>query len=164
MKGRKPKPAHLHSVHGNPGKRPLKKDYGQKFEKVPKAPTELTARAKKHWPVVAKRLFHAGVLARTDIDGLIAYCEAYGAWREAMNDVARRGEFFEPIKTVTTKPDGTTIEKYGPPVRNPYLNIANKEFEKMSKLLTEFGMTPSSRTRVSPVPGGDDGGDGWGAV
>jgi hypothetical protein len=32
-----------------------------------------------------------------------------------------------------------------------YLAIANKAFEQLSKMLTEFGMTPSSRSRVSKV-------------
>ena len=33
----------------------------------------------------------------------------------------------------------------------PPLQIADKAFEQMTKLLVEFGMTPSSRSRVSKV-------------
>ena len=34
-------------------------------------------------------------------------------------------------------------------IQNPLVGIANKSLELMHKYLTEFGMSPSSRTRVS---------------
>jgi len=34
------------------------------------------------------------------------------------------------------------------PIQNPHLAIMNKAQEQLQKLLTEFGMTPSSRSRV----------------
>ena len=33
-------------------------------------------------------------------------------------------------------------------IQNPYLPVMNKAWEQVVKLLTEFGMTPSSRSRV----------------
>ena len=38
------------------------------------------------------------------------------------------------------------------PVQSPYLAIANKAIEQMLKILIEFGMTPSSRSRVQMTP------------
>ena len=35
---------------------------------------------------------------------------------------------------------------------NPYLSIANKAMDQMRRFLIEFGMTPSSRARVTTVP------------
>jgi P27 family predicted phage terminase small subunit len=40
----------------------------------------------------------------------------------------------------------------GFPIQSPYLAIANKAMEQMARLLAEFGMSPSSRTRVSVAP------------
>lgn len=39
----------------------------------------------------------------------------------------------------------------GFPVQSPFLAIANKALEQMTKLMIEFGMTPSSRTRVHAI-------------
>ena len=36
----------------------------------------------------------------------------------------------------------------GFPIQSPYLAVANKAMEQMRAMLTEFGMSPSSRTRV----------------
>ena len=36
----------------------------------------------------------------------------------------------------------------GYPMQSPYLSHANKQFEIMMKIATEFGFTPASRARV----------------
>jgi phage terminase small subunit len=38
--------------------------------------------------------------------------------------------------------------------QNPWLTIANKQLELMHKYLTEFGLSPVSRSRVSVAPAG----------
>jgi P27 family predicted phage terminase small subunit len=45
----------------------------------------------------------------------------------------------------------------GFPMQSPYLAVANKAMEQMRGLLTEFGMSPASRTRISvqEPPGAD---------
>ena len=40
----------------------------------------------------------------------------------------------------------------GYPIVNPYLSIANKAMLQIRAFLTEFGMTPSSRSRISAQP------------
>lgn len=42
-------------------------------------------------------------------------------------------------------------------MQSPFLAIANKAFEQMRAMLVEFGMTPSSRSRVHarPLEGAD---------
>jgi phage terminase small subunit len=34
------------------------------------------------------------------------------------------------------------------PQQSPYLSVANKQFEIMMKIATEFGFMPASRTRI----------------
>lgn len=137
MRGRKPTPTALKLVRGNPGKRPLPEN-----EPTPKGeadmPDWLTPAAAEHWPLVAKQLREAGVLTAIDSAALALYCEAFARWRDATDKVTRYG-------SVVKTPNGF-------PVQSPYLAIANKAHEQMTKLLVEFGMTPSSRTRVSKAP------------
>jgi hypothetical protein len=40
----------------------------------------------------------------------------------------------------------------GYPIQSPYVSVASKALEQMPKLLTEFGMTPSSRGRINATP------------
>jgi phage terminase small subunit len=37
-------------------------------------------------------------------------------------------------------------------VENPYFSIKKRSMELMHKFLTEFGMTPASRTRIHTTP------------
>lgn len=88
---------------------------------------------------MARRLAKLGLLTEIDGAALAAYCTAYGRWVEAERNVQKYG-------TVMLSPDK------GWPVQSPYLSIANKAMEQMHKFLTEFGMTPSSRSRIQVEP------------
>ncbi|WP_439891590.1 phage terminase small subunit P27 family [Ralstonia sp. 25C] len=134
MRGRKPTPTALKLVRGNPGKRPLPEDEPKPPRGAP-APEWLSVEAAKHWPTVAKQLEDAGVLTSMDAAALALYCEAFARWRHANEQVAKYGP-------VVKAPSGF-------PVQSPFLAIANKAFDQMAKMLIEFGMTPSSRSRVA---------------
>lgn len=126
-------PTQLKLLRGNPGKRPLPKD-----EPEPAAGAEmpdwLSKEAAAHWPVVARQLEQARVLSQLDGAALGLYCEAFARWRNASDLVAIHG-------MVTNAGTGRLIQ-------SPYLTIAIQASEQMTKMLVEFGMTPSSRTRV----------------
>lgn len=134
--GRKPKPTRLKLISGNPGGRPLPKDEPQPDvkRKVPRCPPHLTSEAKRHWPKFAKQLHKVGLLTEADELALEALCEAYARWRDALGQIE---EFGPLVKT----PNGY-------PTQSPYLQIANKAFDQFQKMLVEFGLTPSSRTRI----------------
>jgi P27 family predicted phage terminase small subunit len=138
--GSKPIPTALKVVRGNPGKCPLNEN-----EPTPKGEAEmpkwLSPTAAEHWPIVAKQLRDAGVLTSVDAHALAMYCEAFARWRVAMDALQREG----PIYTA----------KNGFPSQSAYLTIANTAFDQMRKMLIEFGMTPSSRSRVTKAPSDD---------
>lgn len=137
--GRKSVPTALKIVRGNPGKRPLNQDEPQPEPATDDdMPAHLSDAARAHWAVVAQQLRDAKMLGRVDALALALYCEAFARWKDASDHVAKNGP-------VVTSP------RSGYPVQSPYLNIANKAHDQMVKLLTEFGMTPSSRSRVSKV-------------
>ena len=50
------------------------------------------------------------------------------------------------------------------PVQSPYLTVAIRALEQMRSLLSEFGMSPASRTRVAATPPLDDGEDEFEAL
>jgi P27 family predicted phage terminase small subunit len=95
-------------------------------------------------------LSRAHVLTDLDVDALALYCEAYARWAWANAQIKKHGVL---VKT----PNGF-------PTQSPLLQIANKAFEQMRVMLTEFGMTPSSRSRVYAVGGGGKEKTPWDAM
>lgn len=134
MSGRKPKPTALKLITGNPGKRAL-----PKFEPKPQPGAEmpdwLSDEAKAQWALVAQQLEASGILTQIDGPALGLYCEAFARWRHANDQVVKFG-------SVVKAPSGF-------PVQSPFLAIANRAWDQMMKALVEFGMTPSSRSRVT---------------
>jgi P27 family predicted phage terminase small subunit len=50
----------------------------------------------------------------------------------------------------------------GVPMQSPYLAIANKQAQIMTKAATEMGFTPASRSRVAlPIESAEDDFDPW---
>jgi len=137
--GPKPTPTKLKKLRGNPGRRPLPKNEPQpaKSEKLPLAPRYLNKVAQKEWRRMVKELHPIGLLTNIDLTALGGYCACYADWIDAMGQVQEHG--------VVVKAQS------GFPVQSPYLTIANKAMVEMRKWLVEFGMTPSSRSRVDAV-------------
>ena len=135
----KPKPTHLKLIKGNPGRRPLNKDEPKPKEIKPRCPPHLSDEGKREWRRISKTLHKLGLL--TEIDGaqLSLYCQAWGRWVDAEKALKTSG-------TVVKAPNTEW------PMQSPYLAIANKAMEQMQKALSEFGMSPASRARVSVGP------------
>lgn len=140
-RGRKPKPTELKKLLGNPGKRPLNKHEPQPKPTKPRPPRHLDATAKTEWKRMAPELHRMGLLTAIDRAAFAAYCAAYSRWAQAETALAksfRKGEM----------PYVVTTEK-GNIVQHPLVGVANKAAELMYRFLTEFGLSPSSRSRVS---------------
>jgi len=135
MPGRKPLPTNVKIFRGTQRK-------GRANENEPSygpadmpPPDFLEGEARKEWIETCPRLVASGVMRNIDVNALAMYCESYGRWREALVEVKKNG-------MLIAAPSGF-------PMQNPYLPIANKAYEQMLKLAAEFGMTPSSRSKVS---------------
>ncbi|MBF3951906.1 phage terminase small subunit P27 family [Burkholderia pseudomallei] len=137
MRGTKPTPTALKLVRGNPGKRALNDAEPTPAASMPDAPPPdwLSAAARKHWPAIARQLQGAGLLTVLDETALGMYCEAFSRWKEANDNVVKYGTVVK--------------SKHGYPIPSPYLQVANQAYAQLTRLLSEFGMTPSSRSRVS---------------
>lgn len=142
MPGRKPKPTKMKIIEGNPGHRslpldevdPLVEDY------LPDPPENLNESAQKEWRTMGPALHRLGLLTELDYPAFAAYCQAYAQWFEAVQGIKKTGIV---IRTTT-----------GNVIQSPMVGIVNRSAELMHKFLTEFGMTPSSRAKVSLSDGG----------
>lgn len=140
--GRKPKPTALKLVTGNPGKRPLPKKEAKVAISEPQPPAFLCDDAKVEWGRVVSVLYAAGLMTELDRAALAAYCAAYGRWAQAeraINRMAAKDELNAALMIKTTN---------GNAVQNPLVGIANKAKSDMVRYASEFGMTPSARSRV----------------
>ncbi len=142
-RGPAPKPTALKALAGNPGKRSLNRREPQPKPGLPRCPAQLSEEAKREWKRISKELATLGLLTRLDRAALAAYCQAWGRWLEAEERLRQHG-------VIVKSPNGF-------PVQSPYLAVANKAMAQMSKLLVEFGLSPSSRSRIqSPTDDPDD--------
>jgi P27 family predicted phage terminase small subunit len=143
----------LKLVTGNAGKRALNRNEPKPESIVPPVPPHLSDEAKVEWGRVANELYELGLLTRIDRASLAGYCQAYADWVEAEDQIRRYGKVVKSPskKTVRHGRDGSKIEETsgGYPIQSPFLAIRNKALELMHKFAIEFGMTPSSRSRVS---------------
>jgi len=142
MKGRKPTPTRIKQLMGNPGKRPLPPDEPNPKAEIPVMPQHLIGHAADEWNRITKELHEFGLVTQLDRAALSAYCQTYSRWVQAEALIGDNGV--------------TSITSNGTLVQSPYVGIANQSLQLMYKYLVEFGMTPSSRTRVAAVKRDDD--------
>ncbi|MDL1909714.1 phage terminase small subunit P27 family [Chloroflexi bacterium CFX6] len=134
MRGRKPKPTKLKKLEGNPGKRKLNMKEPKPTVSIPSCPAHLKGEARQEWNRIVKELYALGILVQMDRAALASYCGAYGHWVDAEKHLA--------------KEDAVILTDKGNLVQNPYMQIAKRSMDQMVKFAAEFGMTPSSRSRV----------------
>ena len=142
-RGPKPKPSALKLIQGNPGKRKINKSEPQpKPVRRPRPPIDLDEDAKKEWGRVVRELEALGLLSKLDLPVLSAYCVAYSRFKsanDALNAVADKDKAFRGLLIKT---------KQGNWIQNPLVGVARRAADDMTRLAAEFGMTPSSRTRL----------------
>jgi len=135
MRGRKPKPTRVKKLAGNPGKRSLNKSEARIPASLPTCPAHLVREAKAEWKRMAQVLYKHGLLTEVDRAALAAYCQAYGRWVKAERMVTKHGM--------------TDWTAHGTLTVSPYVRIARQSMDDLRKLCLEFGLTPSSRSRVT---------------
>lgn len=147
---RPPKPTHLKAVAGNPGRRKLKKNEPTPEAGIPRCPANLSTTAKRIWRRIAPELEKMGVLKLSDGLALEMLCDAYAEYRDA-RDIVEKNE-----------PTYVSLTKNGLMHRTrPEVAIASDAYRRVKTMMTEFGLTPSSRSRVSGVDGQGKQADPW---
>jgi len=133
-RGRKPTPTAIKELEGNPGKRPLNSNEPKPDTTAPKCPKWLEPEAKKEWKRLSIEMERIGILTKVDMAAFAAYCQAYARWQEAEKFITEHG-------TIVRTPSG-----YWQTV--PQVSIAQTYMKIMEKLAEQFGLTPSSRSRI----------------
>ena len=142
QRGRKPKPTAVKVLEGNPGKRQLNELEPKPEKKAPKCPVWLDKEAKKEWRRISKQLEELGILTEVDMAAFAGYCKAYSRWKEAEEFISKHG-------TIVKTPSG-----YWQQV--PQVSIAQTYLKIMIKFCEQFGLTPSSWSRIVADKGNND--------
>ena len=153
-RGPKPTPAGLLKIRGSWRGKSRPAEPAPVPADAPAVPMWLSHAAKAVWAELVPDM-PPDVLARADANALARYCDATARWRAAAADLDQHGETF----TVTSR-NGTYIRP------RPQVAMYHKLGAALVKLEQEFGLTPSSRGRVTPPDGGDGppGGGGKGRL
>ena len=131
--GRKPKPTRLKAIEGNPGKRPLTRNEPKPTPVAPSCPSWLDTEAKAEWRRVAPELERLGLLTLVDRAALTGYCLAWSHLVTAEKAMQPEGHI------------------------SPHFTVFKASLQAVRAFCTEFGLTPSSRGRMSlPADDGDD--------
>lgn len=144
LRGPAKKPAILKLMDGNPGKKPIQKEV-RPVPIAPECPAWLPPFAQEEWHRISTQLEKLGLLTQIDASAFEAYCMAYSNWKTAQLVLLEKG-------TVMVSPSG--VEKPRPEVQ-----ILNSSIQIMKTFITEFGLSPAGRARMSvPQNGGEDDG------
>lgn len=143
-RGRKPKPTGLKVITGNPGKRSMNKAEPKPYSPLGDPPAHLSQDAIGEWERVAGELVACKIASGLDVGALAAYCQAYGRWAEAERTLAKMKNEAGGLIIKTTS---------GNLIQNPLVGVANKAMSDMVRYASEFGMTPSARSRVEMIGG-----------
>lgn len=138
-RGRPRKPTALKVLEGNPGKRPLNVREPKPKPLVPKCPKWLEPLAKKEWKRIVPELENLGLITCVDGAALEAYCQSYARWVQAEQFISKHGTMFKT-------PSGYVQQV-------PQVAISQKYMAICKSFLTEFGLSPASRTRLEIKPG-----------
>ena len=132
MVGRRPKPSKLKKLAGNPGRRPLNLAEPEPGGRA-RCPGHLSPEAKREWRRLTPELERLGLLTSVDRAALAAYCTCWALAIEAQKAIQKHG-----VLIIT---DGRLL-------KNPVCNVLRDMFAQMRLYEVEFGMTPSSRSRI----------------
>ncbi len=142
-RGPPPQPTRLKLLRGNLGKRPINRREPQPKVVAPSCPRWLGPEAKKIWRRTIPALIQMRILSRVDQDALAAYCQTYSRWMAAEEFLQERGQVY------------ALRDEKGRMLRMrqfPQVSIAANLLQILRAYQQEFGMTPSSRTRVHEIP------------
>lgn len=159
QRGPKPLPANVHLLHGNPSKKTafdLHVEFQPEVE-LPDCPPWLWPEAKKEWKRLGPVLVENGLISKVDRAAFTLYCQTWSMYvwatkrmTAAMNAAEKARQSAEEKGEVWSGGDGFQIPtSNGNFTYSPYWVAANKASDQVDKFLQSFGLSPSSRARVS---------------
>jgi len=142
-RGRKPKPTETKKLEGNPGKRKLNEKEPKPDVVIPPPPEQLEGVALDEWYRITPELQKLRMITALDRAPLVALCQAWGDYIKACEKLEDEGEVLMSDK--------------GNAYQNPWTGIKTSAMDRILRLSSEFGMTPSARSRLKvEMPTEDD--------
>ena len=138
--GRKPKPTALKDAQGTLRADRINLREPKPTKKLGEPPGHLSEVAVEEWRRIEGSLKGAGIATALDAAALGAYCQAYSRWVSAEQALEKMKNDAGGLLVKTTN---------GNMIQNPIVGVANKAMSDMVRYAAEFGMTPSSRSRIS---------------
>ena len=143
MRGRPRKPTAIKVLEGNPGKRPLNINEPV-YSGSPEMPNWLNKEAKLEWNRIVPELDGVGLLQRVDLAMISGYCQAWGLYIEAEKILQEKGRYYDIPKYTKEGELSYTFLQVRPEVAT-----SNTAMTQIIKFCQEFGLSPSSRTRLT---------------
>ena len=136
-RGRTPRPTKLKILQGEPNKDRINENEPEAPKGRPPMPRGLDAIGKKAWVEICESLEALEILSVVDGPALEFYAHTYSDYRIAKQHIKKHGH---------------VITENGYMKRNPACAEMHQNKGELLRLLTEFGLTPASRSRLV-VPG-----------
>lgn len=138
-KGRKPTPTALKLLQGNPGRRPINGEEPQFQEGTGEPPEWLNKEQRNFWAEVYPLLHGARVITSADEQALAHLCIALAEVRAATETLEAQGRY--------------QVNDQGMIKVHPAVHVLNNALSASKSLMSEFGMTPASRTKIKALAG-----------
>lgn len=133
MRGRRPTPTNLKLVRGVRKDR-INDDEPKVDVSIPSPPDYLSQDEQNVFLSEARQLARMRVMSEADVNALAIYATKFIRWRQAIDIVRSTG--------LVSKTKSGYLEE------NRFLQIANRCEKEMLDIMRDFGLTPSSRTRI----------------
>ncbi len=143
-RGPKPKPARLHLLRGNPGKRPLRLGEFTPAAAIPKCPAHLRGEARREWKRITEELHRYGIISELDRGIVAMACALWARHVEAERALEQAKDNTAPGEHLVVRAAN------GYPSPAPLVAVSNRSIEQYKSLCAELGCTPASRSRVTP--------------
>jgi P27 family predicted phage terminase small subunit len=144
-RGKQPMPTALKILSAGRGRRPKAANEPQPSAQTPAMPEWLNAEAAAEWGRIVPELEAMGLLTLVDRATLATYCAAWSELHDATRTLDTEGRIIEV--EVFARDSG---EKVGTrKTIHPAVRLQREAFRLVKQFLGEFGLSPSSRTRLT---------------
>ena len=140
MRGRKPTSDHLKLVKGTLRKDRVNADAPVADVDSPRPPGWLSRRAVEHFGVLRERIEGLSIASKTDTEMLALAAERLAEIEECDELITEHGRL---IEAVVNKNGDTSLRS------NPAVAQKNEAMRHLQSLLSEFGLTPATRSKIT---------------
>lgn len=116
---------------------------------IPPCPKILGKEGKKEWKRITKELKMMQIIAKIDASALTIYCKAYENWLDCEQKIIEESKPIEIEGSIEERDARIATSSKGVNYISTLVNLSSMYAKQMTKIMTEFGMTPASRAKVN---------------